>query len=86
MAPPWNCFGKRLHFLKVELFFSLIIMFEKKRYLWAKWYAFIYAVNWVTFHPSGLLTMCLIFGTLPIDWSKDIFLYPGQAGTKFPLW
>ncbi len=23
MAPPWSCFGKRLHFLKVEPFFSL---------------------------------------------------------------
>ncbi len=30
MAPSWNRFGKRLHFLKVEPFFSLIIMFEKK--------------------------------------------------------
>ncbi len=30
MAPPWSCFAKRLHFLKVEPFFSLIIMFEKK--------------------------------------------------------
>ncbi len=30
MAPPWSCFGKRLHILKVEPFFSLIIMFEKK--------------------------------------------------------
>ena len=31
MAPPWSCFGKRLHFLKVEPFLSLIIML--KRYL-----------------------------------------------------
>ena len=30
MAPPWSHFEKRLHFLKVEPFFSLIIMFEKK--------------------------------------------------------
>ena len=30
MAPPWNRFGKRIHFLKVKPFFSLIIMFEKK--------------------------------------------------------
>ncbi len=30
MAPPWSCFGKRLHFLKVEPIFSLVIMFEKK--------------------------------------------------------
>ncbi len=30
MAPPWSCFGKWLNLLKVEPFFSLIIMFEKK--------------------------------------------------------
>ncbi len=29
MAPPWSCFGNRLHLLKVEPFFYLIL----KRYL-----------------------------------------------------
>ena len=30
MAPHWSFFGKRLQFLKVEPYFFLIIMFEKK--------------------------------------------------------
>ncbi len=28
MAPPWSCFGKRLHFLKVEPFFSTFFLVE----------------------------------------------------------
>ena len=32
MAPPWSGFGKRLHFLKVEPIFSLVIMFEEIQY------------------------------------------------------
>ncbi len=92
MAPPWSRFGKRFHFLKVEPFFFLIIMFEKtvplckvvlKRYLNG---AILW--TWKRLHPGAISAPLFSFSvsSILLHYHKNVVSWPlDQMLKKLPF-